>query len=711
MLDLSVDVKENELILVDPMILHLLLQDKTTGKNLIWATDDYSSYGDGFQFNDEITVEKITGEYGSVIMPRSIKSKEAQSNRTRNMAEVFTPTWICNNMNNLVDEEWFGRRNVFNEENSNQWKYSLEKIVFPDYHQHQPRGWESYIGSKRLEITCGEAPYLVTRYDTVTGEEIPVEQRVGILDRKFRIINERTRMLKDRQKSYNRWFELAKKALQSTYGFEWQGDNVLLARENLLYTVIDYFYSKFGERLPQEWLPDLVKIISWNIWQMDGLKCVVPNSCHEYKKQPRPVAPSLFDARAYSASVLKRSVGLCDVNEIEIQQCQGCLKDNLDLHNGVYCKIKNWSTGRVLKFKDLMGEQRSEERMSKDFKFDVVIGNPPYQESISTGSNTSLSKQLFPSFVKNSILLGSKHVMLIMPSRWFTADAQDKSFIKMREFIKKHNHIKTMVNYPDGKDVFADVTAGSICFFLYDADYNGNVNFLEWSNGKFSSTTRPLFEDGLDIILSMNEMVSILDKVRKHKNFVPLTSITYGRNAFGIVGKKSILEQMSQTSPFDNAVKILCAYEEIRYTDKMNVTKNASMIGKWKAFTSKGNGGAGNLNKEKAVAILGKAFVGTPDMVCTDSLIPFGPFDTEIEAYNFTKYMTTKFLRFMVGILKVSQNLYQTVYQFVPLQDFSTKSDVDWSQSVTDIDSYLYRKYDFSEEEIAFIESMIKPMD
>ena len=372
-----VDVEENSIIELQPEILAGLLKDRSTGKNIIWATDDYSHLGDNYQFSSEIVPEAITGEKGNIIMPRAVKSKLAQSSRTRNMAEVFTPTWICNKMNNLVDEAWFGRSNVFNEENGTQWSVREQKIAFPDYHQHQPKGWESYIGAKRLEITCGEAPYLVSRYDTVTGEPIPVAQRVGILDRKFQIINERTVRRKDKQIGYKRWRELAIKALRSTYGFEWQGDNVLLARENLLYTVMDYFYAKFDEQMPQEWLPDLVEIISWNIWQMDGLKCVVPNSCHDYKKQPKTVQASMFDTRAFSASVLKRSVSLCDVNEDEMQKCQGCLKDNVDLHNGVYCRIKNWSTGQVIQFKDLLGGQGSEGDMGKDFKFDVVIGNPP----------------------------------------------------------------------------------------------------------------------------------------------------------------------------------------------------------------------------------------------------------------------------------------------------------------------------------------------
>lgn len=128
-------------------------------------------------------------------------------------------------------------------------------------------------------------------------------------------------------------------------------------------------------------------------------------------------------------------------------------------------------------------------------------------------------------------------------------------------------------------------------------------------------------------------------------------------------------------------------------------------------FTSKGNGGAGLLTDGKEVSIIGKAFVAEPGMACTDSLIPFGQFTTKLQADHLKKYMATKFLRFLVGILKVSQNLYQNVYAFVPLQDFSSKSDIDWTKSIGEIDRQLYVKYKLSDDEQKFIDSMIKPME
>ena len=180
---------------------------------------------------------------------------------------------------------------------------------------------------------------------------------------------------------------------------------------------------------------------------------------------------------------------------------------------------------------------------------------------------------------------------------------------------------------------------------------------------------------------------------------------------FGIVGKKSELDKIASSNKFDGCVSIRCAHEEIKYTDFKNVTKNQELAKKWKIVTSKGNGGAGILTEGKAVAILGKAYLSAPMEVCTDSLIPIGSFNTKTEAENLKKYMATKFLRFIVGILKTSQNISQLVYKFVPVQDFTDNSDIDWSKPIPEIDKQLYAKYGLTDEEIAFIEGMIKPME
>jgi hypothetical protein len=185
----QVDVKENDIYRLDIELLDILLKDHSSGKNIIWATDNYASRGYGYQSYDYITVQSVTGYNGNVVKPRVEKSKKEQTERIKQKAEVFTPSWICNKQNNLVDNAWFGEDFVFNTENEKTWTSNKEKIPFPT-----PTGktWQDYVSDTRLEITCGEAPYLASRYDTVSGEYISVESRVGLLDRKLRVVSENT---------------------------------------------------------------------------------------------------------------------------------------------------------------------------------------------------------------------------------------------------------------------------------------------------------------------------------------------------------------------------------------------------------------------------------------------------------------------------------------------------------------------------------------
>ena len=228
-----IDIREDDLSAISPEVLATLLRDHTTGKNIFWATHDYEALGSEYDYHAQILPELITGEHGMVIRPRVLKSKANQTDRAKDMAEVFTPSWVCNAQNNLVDEAWFGRKDVFNVEDSEKhtWQKNSEKIVFPE-----GKSWKDYVRATRMEMTCGEAPYLVSRYDTTTGESIPLGQRIGLLDRKLRIVSENTESSGD-------WLDWAQVAYKNTYGFEWQGDNLLLAREALLWTFIDRILS------------------------------------------------------------------------------------------------------------------------------------------------------------------------------------------------------------------------------------------------------------------------------------------------------------------------------------------------------------------------------------------------------------------------------------------------------------------------------------
>lgn len=262
----TIDISENEIVSYGESLLKILLTDRTTHRNIIWGTSDYEMYGEEYHAQFPITIDLITGNNKYIIQPRIFKEKNNKTSRTKDKAEVFTPSWMCNEQNNLIDKSWFGREGVFNKQVDKSWISFQEPIMFED---KPGRRWKDYIDTKRLEITCGEAPYLVSRYDTVTGLPIEIKERIGLLDRKLRVVNENTN-------SEDEWFKWTVRAFQSIYGFEFQGDNLLLARENLLYTFIDYLKKKFDREPKYEELKTIAEIISWNLWQMDGMQFTVP---------------------------------------------------------------------------------------------------------------------------------------------------------------------------------------------------------------------------------------------------------------------------------------------------------------------------------------------------------------------------------------------------------------------------------------------------
>ena len=309
-----IDVLENDIAEIDPKILKLLLNDKTTGENILWCTKDYESYGDGYEEKSQMSVELITGSFSNVIQPRAAKSKAVQEMRAKKRAEVFTPSWICNEQNNQIDDEWFGRKGVFNIATGTGWITVGEKISF----EGKKKSWKTYVDSKRLEVTCGEAPYLVSRYDTTTGDLIPVYERVGLFDRKMRIVNENC-------ESDEEWIKWSLRAVRSVYGYEFQGDSVLIARENLLYDYIDYYKTRFNREPEIELLKTVANIIAWNIWQMDGLRCVVPYSCRDTVET-------------------ETKITLMGTQEVStVTPCPGCSKNDLFAHNGIYCRIFDWT--------------------------------------------------------------------------------------------------------------------------------------------------------------------------------------------------------------------------------------------------------------------------------------------------------------------------------------------------------------------------------
>ena len=315
-------IQTNDLIYdIDDEIIELLLKDKNTNKNIIFATDNYIKRG--YKETSEIRIEFLKNKKRALIRARIDKSKEEQRIRSKDKAEVFTPSWVCNKQNNLVDNAWFGREDVFNFEEEKGWKANAHKIEFSD------KTWQDYVKDIRLEITCGEAPYLTSRYDTVTGEFIPLIERIGLLDRKLRVISENCEAKEE-------WIEWAMNAYKAIYGYEFQGDNLLIARENLLFTFIDCYKDKFNEEPSNELLKEIAEIITWNIFQMDGLKYVVPFSCKNVKST-RYVMTNIFG----------------ELGEPE-KKCPGCVKNNIYEHNGKYCYIMDWEKNKKVRFISLL---------------------------------------------------------------------------------------------------------------------------------------------------------------------------------------------------------------------------------------------------------------------------------------------------------------------------------------------------------------------
>jgi hypothetical protein len=299
----KIDILENALRRIGNL-LDILLINRTTKKNIIWATDSYEERGKEYLAKTYIMPELVTGRNGMLIQPRAAKSLIEQRHRTKDKAEVFTPLKIVDQINKAVDN------NLPNKNN-----------------------WQKYVRELKLEITCGEAPFIVSRYDSTahTGKLIKLNKRIGFLDKKLKIVSNYCH-------KKDEWLSWAKEAFKASYGYEWQGDNVLLARENLLYTLIDYYKAQFKEKPSLKIQEEFAEIVSWNIFQMDGLKYVVPMSCHHEIKIIKGMS-TLFEEK---------------LDTVEKYECEGCKYNRPNKHNGKYVKIMDWNKNKAVKFVDLI---------------------------------------------------------------------------------------------------------------------------------------------------------------------------------------------------------------------------------------------------------------------------------------------------------------------------------------------------------------------
>ena len=325
-------------------------------------------------------------------------------------------------------------------------------------------------------------------------------------------------------------------------------------------------------------------------------------------------------------------------------------------------------------------------QLTGNMTFDVIIGNPPYQ--LADGGNAASAKPLYHLFVQQAIRLSPRYLSMIIPARWYSGG---KGLDEFRDLMLNDTRLSYLVDYFDSNDCFPGIDlSGGVCYFLWDQQHSGDCIVRSIINGKESIIQRPLIEKGNDSFVRFNSSISILEKIKQFQesSFIQLVS---SRKPFGIATNEKI-----DTEKGINGIKIY-AYPKNGYIESSKVSANKQSVYKPKVLISYAYGERGNF----PYLVIGKPFIGEVNSCCSETYLMIGPFDTTNECENVMSYIRTKFFRFLVLLRKNTQHATSKVYQFVPLQDFSHP----WT------DEMLYQKYNLTEDEIAFIESMIRPME
>ena len=656
-------------------VLDTLLKDKSTGKNIIWATDPpeelqtvmYEPVTD----RSQITTQQLGLTHYEVVLPRMMKQTDTQQQRTRKKGEVFSPAWVCNKMNNALDADWFHGLGV--EESAGQFTVELPQgwqtvetpVQFPVCKGRTP-AWVQYVQSRRLEVTCGEAPFLASRYDAATGEMIPVARRIGILDRKLRVVSENAA-------TEDEWRKYATHAVQSTYGYEYQGDNLLLARVNLLLTYAEHLQARWQRKPTKEELQPIANIISWNLWQMDGLHLSVPGG------KPQP-----------------------ETEQLDLFSMFGAAEPQLPT---VSCKVKNWRKGNHGTAQNF---ETIQER-SSSMKFDYVIGNPPYQEE-APGTSTS-DKPVYHTFMDAAYSVSDK-VELITPAR-FLFDAGATPSVWNRKMLND-THFKVLQYESDAKYFFSSIELpGGIAISYRDATRNFGAmkQFIQYNElNKIARKVKEKHEKTLNSIMYPQNKFNLSNL---YEDF-PILKTRIGSDGKDKRFRQIVMERFPEIfseQKSDDSLRtlgLIGRQREYRYISRRYV-EYETWIDKYKVFVPFSNGASGTLGKEPA-RLISKPALGLPGDGITQTFIGIGEFGTKTEADNLMKYILSKFARILLGILKVTQGNKPETWSYVPLQDFTAHSDIDWSKSVAEIDQQLYRKYDLTADEIEFIETHVKEM-
>ena len=326
-----------------------------------------------------------------------------------------------------------------------------------------------------------------------------------------------------------------------------------------------------------------------------------------------------------------------------------------------------------------------------NMKFDVIIGNPPYQ--LSDGGDTEDRQRggaipLYHRFIQQAKKLQPRYLSMIVPSRWF---AGGRGLDDFRDEMLHDDRIRTIVDFPLSSECFPGVEIkGGVCYFLWDKNSSGDCEVKTMRNNKVSVMRRPLLEKGCDTFIRYNESISILRKVQAF-NEPTMSNQVSSQKPFGF---RTFVKGRETALPGD--VK-LYANKSVGYVHRIEITQNISWVDKYKVYITMAYGAGEDFPHQ----IINKPFLGEPNSCCTETYVVIGPYENEEITKNVISYINTKFFRFMVLLKKNTQHASSKVYSFVPIQDFSKS----WT------DEELYAKYDLDEKEIDFIESMIRPME
>lgn len=327
------------------------------------------------------------------------------------------------------------------------------------------------------------------------------------------------------------------------------------------------------------------------------------------------------------------------------------------------------------------------ETIFNNMKFDVIIGNPPYQ--LNDGGFGASAKPIYQLFVNQAKIIAPRYLCMIIPARWYSGGKDIECF---RDQMLVDKRIRKIVDIPNASDCFPGVEIkGGVCYFLWNRENKGKVEVVTIKDNKVvSKMERDLKEDGCDTFIRQNEAISILRKVR-NSGYSSFSQIVFPAMTFGL---RTFFSDFDSDTPKDGLIKVY-AQKKIKYIKRERIPCGKEYIDKWKVIIPEAVG-SGEMGKD-----IFKSIISEPGSINTETYIMNGPYKSKEEAENVVSYINTKFFHFMIGLKKITQHTTQKVYQFVPLQDFSHP----WT------DEMLYKKYNLTEEEIAFIESMIRPME